>query len=273
MDALGHIEYLNCFLVTHDVRDAFLYQTVDYNEYDIDMPITKNKLALMKEYFPSLLHTVFRQGVLLSKKTYPVEQLDRDDAFLGKLLGFPCDSLEFIMAAGDVQKYDVHINVSMQNNAHHLSLISFVCLDPEAISVKIAELITKIESAFKTDEQLNTLITLISPEIETEYTEDALIKKLIDNETLNTKETDALHNVFYNMSFSLTFQFFMDTHLQYTNPVHRGIVIGLLTASKYSVLQPFCPLQCNGLDKMALVEAQTLKWEQYIMQVLTNTKN
>lgn len=62
MNKLGPEEYLNCFLVTKGVRDGYLYQTVDHNEFDVNAPISKKKLKLMKKYFPSLHQTKTRNG-------------------------------------------------------------------------------------------------------------------------------------------------------------------------------------------------------------------
>ena len=45
MNKLGPEEYLNCFLVTKGVRDGYLYQTVDHNEYDVNAPISKKKFV------------------------------------------------------------------------------------------------------------------------------------------------------------------------------------------------------------------------------------
>ena len=96
INSLGFQEYLNCYLVSKGGRDGYLFQNVQYKEYDINSPISKNKLNLMKKYFPSLKQIPNRQGVLLTKKQYTLKDIE-DDSKLGKILGFPCQSLTEIL--------------------------------------------------------------------------------------------------------------------------------------------------------------------------------
>jgi len=256
----------------HGVRDGYLYQTIDYNEYDIDMPISKNKLALMKEYFPNLLHTPFTQGVLLSKKSFAQNELDNDKS-LGKILGFPCEFDDILTVDGFTEPRSfVHINVSLQDSCRPISIISFICLESGTTSGKIDTLVNKIKAAFKKDSTLNALITSVESVIEYDYNEDVLIQMLINNETLDKEQKAALDNKFFNMAFSEDFRAYMEKNLQYTNPLHRGIAIGILTASKYPLLEPFFPLQNNSPEQHAQVDDQTLRWEQYLMETLEQSR-
>ena len=49
-------DYINCFLVDKGVREGFLFQTIDHNEYNIEEPFTKKFLLLVKKYFKELNH-------------------------------------------------------------------------------------------------------------------------------------------------------------------------------------------------------------------------
>ena len=122
---LGNTEYINCFLVTKKVREGYLFQPIDHMETDMNSPISKNKLKLIKKFFPQLLQTPTTQGVLISLKKFSQENIE-DDAFLGKILGFPCESLEEIKKKmNDNQNLvskTVSINVLMLQNIEGLNI-------------------------------------------------------------------------------------------------------------------------------------------------------
>ena len=70
------------------------------------------------------------------------------------------------------------------------------------------------------------------------------------------------------MGFDKDFQLYMQDNIDYNNPLHRGIIIGLLTYSKYSPMSPFWPLQNYGEEKMQQVDKETKKWGDFIIKSL-----
>ena len=148
MEELGFAEYINCYLVTKGVREGFLYQMIDYNEDDINSPITKKKLELIKKYFPTLIQTPNTLGVLLSNKQFTLNEIE-DSTSLGQILGFPCESYDEInpKRANDSEPtYTVHIEIELTNEKT-ISIISFLCLKIDKKKKKLEELITKIKKA------------------------------------------------------------------------------------------------------------------------------
>jgi hypothetical protein len=83
----------NAMLVEHDVRPAFLIQSIDYNEWENGAytkgPITTQILWSLKPYF-KIYPT--HQGFIISKKT--IDHLEQNkplnDTIIGELIGYPC---------------------------------------------------------------------------------------------------------------------------------------------------------------------------------------
>jgi len=247
-------ETLNCLLVMRDVRHGFLFQTVDYSEYSCDAPISKAKLASMAIEFPQLNQIHFSQGVLLSKNIYSVEELE-DDVWLRAILGYPCESLAEVVASDEL-KWGVDIRVTHSARVYHI--ISFRCLSLNIDAIVL--LVAKIRNALPNDTYRCTY------KITPEYTEDVLIRMLSsDCEFIHI---DALCNKFFNMSFSEDFDTYIREKVDFTKPKVRGILIGLLTASKFDAVSVFCPIQKHGDAVREAYEEQIAKWEAFIIKSL-----
>ena len=258
---LGDGEYINCFLVEQGVRGGYLFQTIDYGEYDIESPISRQKLSLMNKFFPSLIQTPNRQGVLLSKKEFPLEAIE-DDISLGKILGFPCDLLKVLQQkkADDISTSVVQINIHFFNGKS-ISIISFKCTDIDTQISQINDLVDRIRESI-TESELSKIIKDVKLNITTDISEFHLIKLLsTPNTKFEKKETHMLNEYLENIGFS---EKFTDKSFHLNNPIHRGILIGLLAYSKYPLLEPFYPLQNYGKDKPNEVEIQTEKFEDFL---------
>ena len=266
IELLGDGEYINCFLVEQGVREGYLFQTIDYDEYDIESPISKQKLSLMNKFFPSLIQTPNRQGVLLSKKEFSLEEIE-DDISLGKILGFPCDLLKVLQQRYGM--YDISTSVVQINihffNGKSISIISFKCADIDTQISQINDLVDRIRGAI-TDSELSKIIKDVMLNITTDISEVHLIKLLSTPDTkFEKKETHMLNEYLENIGFS---EKFTDKSFHLNNPIHRGILIGLLAYSKYPLLEPFYPLQNYGKDKPNEVEIQTEKFEDFLNESL-----
>lgn len=286
INKLGPKEYINCFLVTKKVREGFLFQTVDYNEYDINSPISKVKLNLIKDYFPSLIQTPNKQGVLLSIKKFSLKEIE-DDTILGKILGFPCTSLTKIITKLNENPYlksrtiDIIVNIVLQDNEKNIikrsvNIISFRCLDYNKYKKSIEDLVSKIKKVFSEDSNMKEIIEDVKLNVKTEYSEYNLTKLLSNyNKKLSEQEILELNNYLYNIGFDIDFQLSIQDNIDYNNPIHRGILIGLLTYSKYPTIEPFIPLQNYGEKKDKEVDEITKKWGDFIIESinLTSKKN
>ena len=86
---IGEEELVNCVLVQKGVRNAFLLQYIDYGERSPHGPISRQKLAGIRKYFPDLIQSKSAQGMIISKNKYSWEE-SHNEADMGRILGFPC---------------------------------------------------------------------------------------------------------------------------------------------------------------------------------------
>ena len=91
----------------------------------------------------------------------------------------------------------------------------------------------------------------------------SIINKLLNNETLNEKEKFETNNYIWNLSMDKLNEYPFD----YTNPVHKGIVLTLLSYCDNDLVNPFYPLQ-QYPDEMPKVYEITKKWENELLRIL-----
>lgn len=295
MNKLGPEEYLNCFLVTKGVRDGYLYQMVDHNEYDVNAPISKKKLKLMKKYFPSLHQTKNGQGVLLSTKAFPLHEIE-DKSSLGKILGYPCafypDEISTKSTADEINAWltangiphrtsiQINITISLGNEDvedKEYNLIGFLCLEFERHQKEIEELVSKIKKALHSDSHMKKMIKNVELDVETIIDQDNLIRALSNyTQALSGSEKSSMMNFLYNMGvYTPEFESLVQTigtEIDYENPLHRGILIGLLTYSKSPPDSAFFPIQnYGGQAKVNEVAEINTQWFKSIFEAIKQT--
>jgi hypothetical protein len=147
---IGEEELMNCVLVQEGVRNAFLLQYIDYGERSHNEPISKQKLAGIKEYFPELIQSRNVQGMIISKNIYTYKE-SYNEATLGKILGFPCSD-EFMSILDNPEKSSVTIEIIVHFypgvNKNNVQVLVYRCKDlshfPEAVALaKEAENVLK----------------------------------------------------------------------------------------------------------------------------------
>lgn len=111
--------------------------------------------------------------------------------------------------------------------------------------------------------KINRVYVAIEDIIPTQH----LIKKMMTKKKLSEEEINALINVLYNMDFSNLLKY----DFQYTNPIHKGILLSLLLHGKYDILSPFYPIQ-RYPKQQEEVGKITIKLENALLDVLEKTK-
>ena len=91
----------------------------------------------------------------------------------------------------------------------------------------------------------------------------SIINKLLNNKDLNQKEIFEINNYIWNLSMDKLNEYPFD----YTNPVHKGIVLTLLSYCDNDLVSPFYPLQTYP-DEMPKVYEITRKWENELLRIL-----
>lgn len=263
INQLGYTEYLNCFLVSNNIRPAYLLQFIDYKETSYQDPITQFKLDLIRRNFPNLKLTHFNQGTIISLSFYDIDELNTNkNDILSSILDYQC----YYTPNNKYVSYGYTIYATI-NDDKKIPLFSYICCNSHDCDFKIIELIDTYNYKLKLIKD-NNIIKSIYFTKNAYYNEDYYINLLKDNK-IQYKDYEHIDNFLYNIGFSDKLNGF--DSFDYSNPLHRGILIGLLTYSKYPSIEPFCPLQEHP-QYMKKVDKQIMNWENTIINTLTNSK-
>jgi hypothetical protein len=268
IELLGPEQYINCFLVQQNIRDGYLFQTVDHNEYDTSSPITSYKLSLIKEYFPELNQLSYFQGILISKKKYEESDINTDEK-IGNILGYFYTD---IFSSLDRKNKTIYgFDISIIFNSKKISLFSFLG-DDLSKTEQIKEFKNKICECLLKDNYLKKYVKDVIFKYEEYNTEDYYINFLLDNKKikhLTISDINNIINYLYNIGFNAKSLFYS---FQLNNKSHISILITLLTYSKNCLLEPFYPLQNNGIKIMEEVNLKIKLWEESLIEILELTK-
>lgn len=249
-------EIINSYLITKNVRKAFLLQPIDYGESSKHSPTTKRILKRIKALFPSLKQTPMAQGILITKEDISSEEYNSDEG-MAKILGFPC-----VMSRDTVKKYGYSVGIKKFDKKY--SLISYVC--DKKIYDENQQLLNKVKEALSELDLKDVYLT------ETRFVSPEEILDLLENsKPFSTEEMDELLNFFFNMNFPDEFNKKFIKVYQHTNQVHRGIVITLVNYFKDDILQVFYPLDPESEIYTNLVK-KTQILSNSILKSLENTR-
>ena len=278
---------IHCELITQDVRQAWLIQSCDYGFYQLRID---SILDFIRNNYPNLKIQTFKDNFLVTKNTsnidinYMFETLDKNafQLFLRNILGYTCNNFD-MKRSYDLIYYKTTRSNTDDSCSHSalfepFNLISFICScnSSSECDKKVEELKNKILQCINTiqDNELfknceNDVIIKKNDVITVDY----LIDKLITSPTeLSNMEKWEVTNYLYNLGFEDSFhKIIMNTVFQYDNPIHVGIILTLLSHYKHNYLEPFLPLQSNGVDKMKHVEKITLEWQEHLTNLIIKT--
>jgi hypothetical protein len=268
INELGYTEYINCYLVSKGIRSGYLLQFIDYDETSHKDPITNKKLEIIIRLFDNLKYTHFNQGTIISLTFYDIDDLNIDkNNILSTILDYQCNQSD--MKYIDYASYVYDIYAILKNNKKIL-LFSYNSCNSYNCDFKIIQLIDNYNDKLQLLNDNNNIIESINFIKNAFFNEDYYIKLLTDsNYKILPKDCKGIDNYLYNIGFSKRLNAF--TCFNYDNNIHRGILIGLLTYSKYPPIEPFYPLS-NYSNKLKQVDKQISKWENTILDILNKTK-
>ena len=248
---------VNAILVQNNLRPAFLVQPINYNEYSFEKREKTDKILFeLLEQFPNLLQSECSSGVIISKQSYKTEIISTSER-LGEILGYPsAKEFEYIISHPD--EPDVTINVYCNNLVESpIHILANRC------KLENVERDTKYFENMVTEfAKLSTPYNLM---VKLDYTIPikSIINKLLNNETLNEKEKFETNNYIWNLSMDKLNEYPFD----YTNPVHKGIVLTLLSYCDNTPISAFYPLQTYP-NEMKESDKITAKWENEMLRIL-----
>jgi hypothetical protein len=248
---------VNAILVQNNLRPAFLVQPINYNEYTIEKREKTNQiLSELLEQFPELLHTECSSGIIISKQSYKTEIISTS-ARLGEILGYPsAKDFEYIINNPDDPDATINIYINTVTESQPIHILANRC--------KI-ENIERDQQYFQNIVSEFAKISEIKLIVQIDYTIPikSLINKLLNNDELTSKDTFEVSNYIWNIGMDKLNEYPFD----YTNPLHKGIVLTLLSYCDNDLVSPFYPLQ-QYPNEMNKVEETTKNWENELLRIL-----
>jgi hypothetical protein len=255
-NTIGLDVYMNCVLVRAGLRNAMLIQPADYKETRNTDPITAAKLKAIKRAFPELVQSTINGEIIVSKKVYKTADI-KEPADMGRILGFPCaGEYRYVLDHPDEPKtsINIHINLKPGGNVDRVQIIAYVCRGGKTYidAVRFAE---KAEAILKADPAVGEIVENVVATKDDVMPSKYLIQKLLSNSVLSEQEQAETLNYIWNLGLDNANIYNCD----FKNPVHRGILIGLLSVYDNNPLEPFYPLQYRPENKK--VNEITAKWD------------
>lgn len=258
-NTIGLDVYMNCVLVREGLRNAMLIQPADYNEAVSTDRITASKLKALKKAFPTLVQSDIAGETLISKKAYTDADI-KTDADMGAILGFPCaGEFRYTLEHPDEPKTGINIEANLKPYGTIIHLVAYMCRNDTSYNdaVIFAE---KAEKILKADRVVGAFVDSVSATKNTMMPPKYLIDKLLSN-SLGQQDQDQVINYIWNLGLESTLMYKLD----FTNPVHRGIIIGLLSIYDNNPLSPFYPLQHR--PEGGKVDEITAKWDKALLGI------
>jgi hypothetical protein len=244
-----------------------LIQPFDYGEFTIDSPITKNILENITKIFPHLyqsINYVVYQGIIVSYNNYDGQTISLDK--MGEILGYPCFD-GFSTLDRSISHYDISLNVYINN----IKINLFTNISQYKNDELFKDITENSEKVLKSSELLKDhVVGKVFVTVKKIPVVQDMINKIILNEDLDKDEIDEIDNIFWNN--------FMDDnenrvveHIQFDNPIHKGILLTLLQEEINQIMSPFYPIQ-NHVDYED-VKRIAQKSEKDIIEILIRTSH
>jgi hypothetical protein len=271
---IGIVEYMNAFLVENDVRPGMLLEPADYKERTEKDPKIKELIRNIRAKFPSLkpVLTGFRQ-VLFTKQTIRTADLQSNEA-IGKAIGYPCADEYF--AARTIQdtaptttmEIMVQLNKNVSSEQHIYQLIGNNCLSP-AKQPAFEAIARSANVAIRADPVLSSLVASVFVRVSTNIPPVALMEKFVSGKAFTKEEMETFDNILFNLGF--TEEGLLGYPFDFSNSIHRGVGMALLSLSLHNPLSPFYPLQVYP-GKDTEVYQETLEMELELRKALDSAR-
>ena len=252
---------INATLVQNDIRPAFLVQSINFGEYTIEKREKTNKiLDELKEKFPELLQTECGQGIILSKKQYLNENITCER--LGEIIGYPSyKEFKYITEHTD-EKYTIFELYVKNKNTYKIIQLLANCCKQENVDRdrKIFEnMASRANKLFNSTNNESIVVVVEEESIPIK----SIINKLLNNEILNIKEKFEVNNHIWNLGMEKLNEYPFD----FSNSIHKGIVLTLLSYCDNTPISAFYPLQTYP-NEMIETDKISAKWENEMLRIL-----
>jgi hypothetical protein len=248
--------YMNCVLVKNDLRNAVLIQPADYREALSTDPVTAGKLKALKEEFPELIQSDIEGETIISKKPYKNANIKINED-MGKILGFPCAAdYTYTLDHPDEPNTAIEIIVNLKpgGNDDTIQIVAYVCKDDRTF-IQAQDFAKKAEKILKADPIVGKIVSTVTAKKTVSKPPKFLISQLLTNKPITEADQDEIINYIWNLGLENAQSYNYD----FTNPVHKGILVGLLSVYDNNPIEPFFPLQYRKEHKK--VDEITAQWD------------
>jgi hypothetical protein len=264
--SIGLEELMNCILVEAGVRNAMLIQPTDYNEHTSADPITKAKITAIRAAFPDLVLSNIHGETLISRKHYAEADFIKDEN-MGEILGYPCaKGFNTLDRENVIYGFDISVNLVPGFNADKLQLLAYICPDKKTLKKSLA-FAKRCETVLKSNALVGHITKSVKVSINKITPVSYLINKLVKNKQITKDEDSDIKNYIANLGFPNST--LVNQDFQYKNPVHRGLVLGLLAFYNNYPISAFYPL--TGRKEYRQVQKLDSDLEKELDRVFTLT--
>lgn len=214
---VGLASVLKCILVQNDILPAILIQNDEH-------------LSALQRYYPELKQTESFLGIIVSKKNYIEQELTYEK--MPEILGYPCGG---IMKG---ESYTLGIIATVKKE--EVELVGYTCKDKTTEKL-MRSLAKKASICFHTFEEFKHIN--VKQYNRENVSVRSLIRKIISKIPLDHDDQNEIINTLWNMNGSDEINNEFKKVIQYDNPVHQGMMLGILMQTDNDPLSPFYPLQ------------------------------
>lgn len=232
---------IQSYLIKEGVRQAYLIQNFETSQTEIN----KRIYNILQKY-PNLFILQNHNNFFVSK-----HKLDASDVLtqeqIGKILGFECGDQKFDKINRENTFYTYYINIILHNE-QKINLITYIHQTRDYV-VELNNFKEKIEKTLDKNTELQNIIKEIHCEIISNNIKLSIVtEKLIKNFPLTKNEINAINEALFNTMNCENYNKLIK-HIDYSNPIHKGIVLSYIANYTHDVLSPLFPLQSTGYMK------------------------
>ena len=244
----------NLILVQENVRPAMLIQHVNYSQALLSVI-----LNYIEKEFPNLILTkeyYGYQGIIVSKQSYSGQRIL--SSTMGKILGYP-----YYTHFDEITEEDSYvIELIALTDTSRTQLLANVCND--ILKLPEFEVLANLAQEVLRNYEYEVNITAVVTKIPS-Y--DSVINELLSDREIITEHIEFINNQFWNYLTDGTNSGVPELckHIDYSNNIHRGIIIAYLLDFKNDRLSILYPL--NGSTKVH-VDKMTDKLNEDLIRVL-----
>lgn len=270
---------VNCILISENIRPACLIQHAALGESETMGPKMRACLKDIRKLFPYLIASYSydgnHQGTIIGKRSYDNQFIDMTE--MGIILGYPCADEDFFeMIKNKYKNYIYTFEINFHFDQKKTEAIYANMCSSDKHEKEFEDLAEKCREMFlptineKYSHLANRFIGLTDIKMEKglRYPIQHYTQKIINHETMDENEEKLFLKELYDSFFED--QTLYDTFIsvyQPENPIHQGIIIGVLSYLESPPIAPY-----YGTDMLKEANDNIIQYCERINEVLKESR-